>query len=377
MLFKKNFSELVQNSLTYLRSNTQITNVNVGGITRSIIEIINKNISEYYDILDINMTMSFLSTAEGYFLDLIGSLFNIKRVTSSKASATSADGIQKFYVATGTLYDKIPSGVIPINTSISSSDGSIQYYVTADTSFSNSVTEVYVPVTSTDTGSKVNVPPGVLVVHGINVSGVFTTNEKSIISGTDTESDANYRYRLSNATLSAEKANEISIRLAALSVNGVADVLIKKYARGVGTFDIIVIPVEGIANDSLVSSVQTAIDAVTAYGIKGTAIKPTVIPVEIEVRLIFVDNATDFQRSQIRSLARSSIEKYIVNIPIGGDFILNEMRQQVMDVSPLIKDHVISCYNFREAPVFMGNVSSYWDELFYPNPKLADAIRTL
>jgi len=377
MLFKKNFAELVQNSLMYLRSNTQITNINVGGITRSIIEIINKNISEYYDVLDINMTMSFLSTAEGYFLDLIGSLFNIQRVQSSKASATSSDGVQKVYVATGTLFDKIPSGVIPVNTSISSEDGTIQYYVTADTVFAAGATEVYVPITSTDTGTKVNVPAGVLVVNGLNIDGVYTTNEKSIISGTDTESDANYRYRLSNATLSAEKANEIAIRLAALSVTGVADVLIRKYARGIGTYDIIVIPVEGLSSDSLVEGVQTAIEAVTAYGIKGTAIKPSIVPVEIEVRLIYQDRATDFERSQINSLVRTSIEKYTVNIRLGGDFILNEMRQQIMDVSPLIKDHVISCYNFRNEPVFIGNVSSYWDELFYPDPDMAEAIRVI
>ena len=377
MLFKKNFGELVQSSLSYLRANTSITNVNVGGITRSIIEIINRNIADYYSVLDINMAMSFLSTAEGYFLDLIGSLFSMPRIQATRASATAVDGVQKFYVATGTLFDKIPSGFIPVLTSVSTDDNAIQYSVTSDTNFAAGVTEVYVPITSANIGSKVNVPLNTLTNNSLGIDGVFTTNEKSIVSGTDTESDSNYRYRLSNATLSAEKANEIAIRLAALSVNGVSDVLIRKYARGIGTYDIIVIPVEGMANDSLVASVQTAIEAVTAYGIKGTAIKPTVVPAEIEVRIIFQDKATDFQRSQIRSLVRTSIERYIVNIPLGGTFILNEMRQQIMDVSPLIKDHVISCYNFRKEPVFLGNVSSYWDELFYPNPDMAEAIRVI
>jgi len=377
MLFKKNFGELIQSSLSYLRSNTQITNVNIGGITRSIIEIINRNIADYYNILDTNMAMSFLSTAEGYFLDLIGGLFNMPRIQASKASATSVDGVQKFYVSTGTLFDLIPSGFIPVNTTVTTEDGGIQYFVTANTNFAAGATDVYVPISSTSVGSKVNVPISTLTVSGLNISGVFTTNEKSIVSGTDTESDSNYRYRLSNATLSAEKANEIAIRLAALSVNGVSDVVIKKFARGIGTYDLIVIPVEGVANDSLVSSVQGAIDSVTAYGIKGTAIKPTIVPVEIEIRVVFVDTATDFQRSQIRALVKTTIERYIVNIPIGGEFILNEMRQQIMDVSPMIKDHVINCYYFREEPTFIGNVSSYWDELFYPNQSITEAIRVI
>jgi len=377
MLFKKSYGELVQNSLNYLTANTEITNTNVGGITRSLIEIINKNISEYYDILDINMAMSFLSTSEGYYLDLIGTLFNMPRIPSSEASATVTDGAQKIYVVSGTLFDRIPTGVIPINTTISTVDGQIMYYTTVDVSFSASATEVYVPIKCDAMGSKYNVAENALIVHSLNVSDVFTTNTKPIVSGTDTESDSNYRYRLTNATLSAERANEISVRLAALSVDGVADVVIRPQARGIGTFDVIVIPVSGIANDTLVSSVQTAIDVVTAVGIRGTAIKPSIVPVNIEVRIVFTMDTTDFQKSEIRSMVQSAITNYIVNIPIGGDFILNEMRQQIMDVSPKIKDHIINCFVFRNEPTFLGNVSIYWDEVFYPDPSVTDAIRVI
>jgi uncharacterized phage protein gp47/JayE len=206
---------------------------------------------------------------------------------------------------------------------------------------------------------------------------VFTTNSRAIVSGSDTESDANYKYRLINATTAAEKANEISVRLAALSVEGVADVVLKQYSRGIGTYDVIVIPVEGIAGDDLVARVQSAIELVQAYGMKGTAIKPGIITVNIEVKLIFTNGVTEFEQSEIKSITRASIEKYTVNIPIGYTFILNELRQQIMDVSPKIKDHIISCYYFRGEPTFVGNVDAYWDELFYPDPNLADAIRVV
>lgn len=377
MLFKKNYGELVQRSLNYLKANTRITNTNIGGITRSLIEIINKNISEYYDILDVNMNMGFLSTSEGYFLDLIGDLFNMPRIQATAANASSVDGVQKFYVVSGYLIDKVPSGIIPANTVVSSTDGSLNYYISADTNFSASATEVYVPITANAVGTKLNVPQNTLVSHNLNISDLFTTNEKSIVSGTDTESDANYKYRLMNATVAAEKANEISVRLAALSVNGVADVIIKPYARGIGSFDVIVIPVEGIATDSLISSVQSAINDVTACGMKGTAIKPTIVPVDIEVKLIFNNNATDFEKSDIKSQVKTSIEKYTTNIPLGGEFIYNELIQQIMDVSQKIKDTMVTCYFFREEPTFLGNVSIYWDEMFYPNPNSAEAIRVL
>jgi uncharacterized phage protein gp47/JayE len=377
MILKKNFGELVLQSLSYLKLNTNITNTNVGGITRSIIEIINKNIAEYYDVLDTNMTMSFLSSAEGYFLDLIGEMFNMQRIPATPASATVADGVQKFYSSYGTLFDYIPTGVIPINTVVSSSDGTIVYAVASDTVFSASATEVYVPIKASTSGSSMNVGLNILTVHNLGISNVFTTNVASIVSGTDTESDSNYRYRLMNATQSAERANEIAVRLAALSVDGVADVVMKPYYRGIGTYGVIVIPVQGLAGDQLVAQVQAAIESVQAYGIGGTAMAPGIVPVNIEVRLSFVNGVTDYTASNLKAQVVTAIKKYILSIPLGGDFIFNEMGQQIMDVSPSIKDYSVTCYFFRDEPVFLGNVSIYSDEIFYPDPSVPDPIRAI
>ena len=377
MLFKKDYGELVRDALSYLETNTDITNTSIGGITRSLIEIINRNVADYYDILDINMAMGFLSTSEGYFLDLIGDLFNLDRIQASKASVASIDQTQRFYVTSGVLHDRIPADQIAAGTTVSTSDGLIKYTVTQDTSFSVSATEVYVPIQADDIGSGYNVPANIITTSNIGIGDVYTTNTKAIISGQDTESDINFKYRLSNATLSAEKANEISIRMAALSVEGVANVIVRKYARGIGTYDILVIPIEGIATSSLLSSVQTAIEAVQACGIKGTAVSPTMVPVDIEVKLVFTSNTTDSEKTTIRSNVVSAIEKYTVNITIGGVFILNELRQQIMDVSAKILDHKITCYYFREEPHFLGNVEIYWDEIFYPNTGSAEAIRVI
>jgi len=377
MLFKKDYGEIVQDALSFLETNTDITNTSIGGITRSLIEIVNRSIADYYDILDINMAMSFLSTAEGYFLDLIGSLFNMPRLTATAATVASIDKVQRFYVTSGTLHDKIPTDQIESTTTVSTSDGLITYTVSTTTTFGVSATEVYVPITAPATGSQYNVGTNTLITTNLGVSGVYTTNTKSIASGTDTESDSNYRYRISNATLSAEKANEISIRLAALSVNGVADVVMKPFARGVGTYDVLVIPTEGIATDSLIDNVQSAIDDVQAFGIRGTVKAPTVVPVDIEIKLAFTKDATDYDKTNIKGDVVSAIEKYIVNIPIGGTFIYNEMIQQVMDVSTKILDMFVTCYYFREQPYFQKNVEIYWDEMFYPNPDSDEAIRVL
>jgi uncharacterized phage protein gp47/JayE len=377
MLFKKGYGELVHTALSYLETNTDITNTNIGGITRSLIEVINRNVADYYDVLDINMAMSFLSTAEGYFLDMFGEMFNMPRTRSAKATASSVDNVQRFYVTSGTLGDKIPGLQIVAGTAVMTSDRSILFRTTSTVSFAGSATQVYVSIESDDTGSKYNVGKNSLTVTDLGIDGVFTVNDVPIISGTDTESDANYRYRLSNATLASEKANEIAIRLAALSVDGVADVIIRKYARGIGSYDVMVIPAEGVATQALISAVQSAIEEVQAAGIKGTAIAPTIVPVNLEVKLMFTSNATDAEKETIRANVRTEIEYYIVNIPIGGTFIVNELRQRIMDVSPKIKDHMITCYYFREQPHFLKNVDIYWDEMFYPNPDTPEAIKVI
>ena len=377
MLFKKSLTELNEQAINDLQNNTDITNMSIGGVARSMLEVINKQLSDYYNVLDINQAMCFLSSAEGYFLDLIGDLFNMPRLQSEKATATAADRAQRFYVTRGYLGDYIPSLQIPQGTKVMTSDEEILFTVTADVSFDAGATEVYVPIESDDTGESYNVGKNALIRHDLGIADVYTVNDKPLINGSDTEEDNNYRYRISNATLSAEKANETAIRLAALSVDGVSDVKMSPFARGMGSYDILVIPTEGLADSTLIAQVQDAIEDVQAYGIRGTATAPGVVPVDIEVRIVFIDGVTDGEQDRIRQRVQTAIERYIVSIPIGGTFILNELRQQIMDVSAKIRDHVITCYYFREQPCLLGNISINHDEIFYPNPDSAQAIRCI
>ena len=375
MIFVKDYGELTNKALEYLISRTNITNQTVGGIARSLIEVINMNIAEYYDILDINTAMGFVSTAQGFFLDLIGDLFNIRRLAPASASAEANDRIQLFYVVSGTLHDVIPTNTIPYGTTVTTADGSLVYTVTSDVTFNDSDTQVYVPVQAAQTGTSYNVGVNTLVRHSLGVANVFTTNNAVISGGTDVESDNNFRYRIVNASLSAEKANETAVRLACLSVPGVANVVMKPYARGIGTFDVIVIPVEGIATDQLVATVQGAINGVQAFGNTGYAIKPDIVPVDISVRLVFTDTTTDVQREDIAAQVVTAIEKYIVNIPLGGTFVYNALIQTVLNVNKNIKNLAVTCYNFREEPAFRSDVTIFWNELFYPNSSSAQAVQ--
>ena len=375
MIFKKDYGTLVQKSLQQLVTRSAITNQTVGGIARSIIEVVNLNVAEYYDILDINTAMGFVSTSEGYFLDLIGTgLFNLSRQQATSSSAVSTDSVQQFYVSTGYLSTYIPSLQIVQGTTVSSADGTIVFTVPSNTSFGPTDTSVYVPIVANGTGTNYNVPINTLVVSSLGLANVFTTNVSITSGGSNIETDDNYKYRIANATLSAAMANETAVRLAALSVPGVSNVIMQPYANGIGTFSVIVLPTSGLATAGLISAVQSAINTVQAFGITGTAIAPEVVPVSITVDLQFVQGTTSATQSNVQAEVQTSIENYIVNIPIGGTFVLDQLTAAIINTDPSVMDYMITSYMFNQQNTFQGNVSIYWDQIFYPDTSLASPI---
>ena len=55
------------------------------------------------------------------------------------------------------------------------------------------------------------------------------------------ETDDNFRYRIVNQCLTLATSNETAIRLTALTVEGVNDVILKPYSMGAGSFTVIVL----------------------------------------------------------------------------------------------------------------------------------------
>ncbi len=79
MIIKKTAEELNEVMKAALKENTPITYMDRGSIARAIIETINSAIAEYYETLEYNVLMAFVSTAEGQFLDSIGKLLDCQR----------------------------------------------------------------------------------------------------------------------------------------------------------------------------------------------------------------------------------------------------------------------------------------------------------
>lgn len=178
------------------------------------------------------------------------------------------------------------------------------------------------------------------------------------------EDDEAYRARIVNQVYVVAGANITALRLKALSVLGVRDVIFKEYSHGAGSFSCYVITDEAQANRSILNAVEAAINETKAYGVYAEVKTPVLIPVQIMVRLIFSNDAGNVERTSIRTNAVKSVRDYIDNLSLGETLIINELTQRIMDVSEKIKDIDIYGINVNGISQYVGNASIKWDERF-------------
>jgi len=319
----------------------------------------------------------YVTSATGYFLDLIGRLVGVDRLDATAASTAKEDRNIKFYVNTSTLKARLPAGLIPSGTVIQSSDGNIQYTVVEDTPFPDDATEVYVGAVAVGTGKQYRVGRGILTVHNLGDSNIFVTNELPISTGTDLESDDNYRYRILNHSLSRATANRVAVRLAALSAPGVADVVFMDNFRGPGTCDVMLTPVGNMVTESMIVGAQARIDNVKAEGVDILVRGPRYVNIQIETTISFTKDTPDDQKAAVRNLVRDNQIDYLAEIPRGGELIIQELRARTQESSAYILDHQINCLVIDSQPQILRNWKLYDDELFLPDPTVDQPIKVL
>lgn len=374
MLFRKTSEQVIAQSVKALQDAGVITNLNPGGVARSLIEIVGQRIGDMHSVLALNMAMRYISTAAGVYLDLLGESMGVGRLSSTQSSVDADDRNIRFFVTSGRLKDSIPDKVIPRDTQITSNDGTIVFVVTEDAFFNDVDTEVYVSAESSDTGTSQNVGPGVLTNHDLGAGGVSVTNTASVNSATDVEDDESYRFRLSNARLALQQANPTAIRISVMSIPEIADVQVREYAKGVGTYEVLLVPTSSTLSFNTIRRAQEIIDATRAAGVRVVVREPDYIPVEVTVALEFRRGTPDAQKARIRQIVRRNIIDYVDDIPMGGTLVINELRQRVMQTDEQILDMRITCLSVDRRPQLLVNIPLAEDELFILDPDADDPI---
>ena len=352
-----------------LINDTALTRSSPGSKTRALAQAVSKKLGRMWSQFDVNMVQSYLSGAEGRYLDFLGSMMGVARLGELPASVARADKIVKFYTDLGT-FGAINSGLsitIPAGTLLSTGPdqtGTL-YKVPFTTILPSDVSEYYIAVESLATGDAANIGTDTLTYHLFNSYANYTdetlkvTNVAEIFMSRPTESDTNYRYRISNQVVAAEQANTAAIRLEALIVPGVADIILLPFNRGIGTYDLLVKATTPKVGDGLIASVNSAVNKVTAQGIVPFVRGPKETGMSMLGLLTTRRTLTAEEETNIIQAATSNVTNYINNLDIGEEFILEEIIEQVLSVSPLIKN--------------LGSISKPLEELYiYKQSKLQD-----
>lgn len=377
---KKTYSEMVNDGIGYLANNTDITYFGDGSIARALIEATALEISRLQNFVTGLSDNAFLSTASGIYLDLFGEMLGVPRLTSRTASATAEDGAVRFYVNSGTLGSRLPhptlrtKGLIPANTIISNGTGNIEFYVLSNVEFPINARSTTVPVIAAVKGSGYNVGTNQLVSHNLGIADVFVTNDISITTGGDVETDVEYKFRLSKAMTTRLGANKSAVQLAAMALPGLVDVRIQEYARGAGTFDILLIPRGNKVTEDVKQTALRSVNQVIAFGIYPSVREPNYVPVALSLRLRYKPSTTDGQKITIANTVQSALLSYLGNIPMGGELVINQIRSTVLGVSPEIVDLTILELCLEGKSRTLRNFSLKEDELFVPDNSVADPI---
>lgn len=359
LLPEKSFAELHERASRYLAANTKLIGLVNGGIATTVVDSVLIEIAKLYNSVNAMTKQAFLSTAEGYYLDLLGrGLFGISRTPNLPGIVDKEDRILKFYVNSSTLKPYLPGGIVPEGVIIRNADSTIRYLTTENIPVLDTDTEVYVSAVSIGSGTSVNAKKNTLTAHNLD-SNILCTNVEDIITAKNVESDKEYRARLIEWSVSARSGNIISLRAALLTITGISDAIFVSNTFGPGTYSVTLIPTSnrltGIAKAEAIAVLKDA----TSFGTSFVIYEPNYIPIKIAIKLTFKPSVNNITITNIKSAIQSQIRNLIANVPLGGKLSMMEIKRILFDYDE-IKDFDIFCLKinhqlYRVADYTLGN----------------------
>lgn len=346
-LFAESKERIYGEIINELVNSTVITRSSPGSKMRALAEATSKKMGRMYSTFDLNFAQAFLGGAEGQWLNFFGDMMGVARLGEQAATVTANDRNVKFTVDIGNFGDINSGSSITITSgtivSTETAGNGIRYRVIVNTVLPSGDDKAYVSVQAVRTGSRENIGRNQFRFH--NFTGytdvanntLKVSNDADIITGGDLETDTNYRFRIANQVLSAEQANATAVRLAALVIPGVADIVVLPFHRGIGTYDVMVQSVTPTASVDLISAVQTAVSSVTANGIVTKVRSPTELGLSVIGTLIYRRLLSPEEEVSILQSAVTNVTDYVNNLNIGEEFVVQETLERVLTTSELIK----------------------------------------
>lgn len=178
------------------------------------------------------------------------------------------------------------------------------------------------------------------------------------------ETDDNYRYRITRQCLVLATSNETAVRLTALTVDGVSDVVLKPYSMGAGTFTVIVMSDEDVTSTGILDAVKEKLLNVHGYGIRYNVVSPVLNYVSIKHYVAIDRKVPDIEKQEIRYSVQGTLIDYLSGMKIGEPIMTDRITQIVMNVSDnIIEEKNIGLWINGEKSLYV-NQQSRWFERF-------------
>ena len=352
--FTRNFEDIVSSSLQALSAQTNITQLSPGSKARFILDTVNREQAAQFQIFDVSLVQAFIKYADGKFLDMFGDLLQIPRINSTHAEDSSNNFM--FYVQTGTFGDinqgndfSIPANqqisTVPLDTNTVTpgivEQPIIRYKLVDSITLRANQSVAYVAVRAETEGLGSSIARNVLNRHSFSSyassaqNKLKCTNTFAIQNGTNRESDASYRFRLLGAFRAKSLANRSAIRLAALSVAGVSDVIDVLAEQGPGSVSVYVQGLTPTTGPRLLEEVAVAVGEVASWGVRVFVFAPTPLGIQLGVKVNWSPRATQIQVAEGYTIMRQAVENYMNGLDIGDELIFETLINVMLSEVPL------------------------------------------
>ncbi len=181
--------------------------------------------------------------------------------------------------------------------------------------------------------------------------------------------DEAYRYRITKQIQIVASANQMAVRLAILSVSGVQDVKLRRYTHGTGSFSAYIITENPIVPQDILDTVQVKIDEMEAFGVRGEAFRPIIIPVEMKMRLIFSKTVTDLDQKLAVAQAQEELKKYVNSRNVGEPLDIEEVRSRIQKINSGIAEMIFFHFRVNNRPMLVTKQTCGWNERFVESDK--------
>jgi uncharacterized phage protein gp47/JayE len=273
-------------------------------------------------------------------------------------SLTRMPSVAATGIVTFSRFSPMLSALIPAGAFVRTADGIQTFAVSIDTTnpawvvasngyvVAGGVASLDVPVTALATGAAGNVQPGAVSLLASAIPGIdAVTNANAFQNGLDAESDSAFRDRFRNFIASRSRATTVAVGYAISSIQQGLNYTVQENLDSagqprMGSFIVTVDDGSGSPSSALLSTVQTAVDAVRPVGSIFSVRPPTVVTVDVSLAITV---AAGTAKPQVAGGVGNAIGSYVNSLPIGTTLPLTRLAQvayaadgSVINVSQLL-----------------------------------------